>query len=150
MAQEARSYAMVLAMSLAAAWAVARIERRGVRRGRVIGLGVLCLLMPLAHYFSLTVVATLALYAIVRLRGDRRRAVLAATLGPAALFAVAWSPVLYLQAHGASGSGTTVFVDVDPHHYRATFARLALLPLRFLYEPLPNDRAVSMIFAGVC
>jgi hypothetical protein len=140
---------MVLAMALAAAWAVARIERRGVTRGRVIALAVLCLLMPLTHYFAVTVVATLALYAAVGLRGERRRAVLTATIGAGLLFVIAWSPVLYLQKHGASGRGTTIFVDTEPNHWIATAERIALLPARCLYEPLPRDHAVSMIFGAL-
>lgn len=150
MAQEARAYCMVLAMALAAAWAVARTERRGVNRRRVIALAVLCFAMPLTHYFSVAIAATLALYGVIRLRGQKRWAVLGATAGAAALFVLVWSPVLYLQAHGVSGRGTTVFVDAEANHFLATLARLALFPVRCLYEPLPNDRALSMVISGVC
>lgn len=150
MGQEARVYSLVLAVAAAAAWVMARIEKRGVARRRIIALGILCFLLPLLHYFSLTIVATLGGYALIRFRGSVRRKTLMATIIPIVIFVAVWSPVLYRQAHGASAAGTTVFVDASKNHYQETLARLALFPIRSLFEPLPSERNVSMIFAIVC
>jgi hypothetical protein len=144
LARDARPYTMVVALALATAWALVRIEKYGLNRRRLAALAIGCLGLPMTHYFGIFVDATLVVYATLRLRDKNRRAALGACTGAMVLFLIAWGTVLYLQAHGVSGSGTEIFHDTEPHHFIQTFARLALMPARYLYEPLPNMLYLSM------
>jgi 4-amino-4-deoxy-L-arabinose transferase-like glycosyltransferase len=144
LARDARPYTMLVALALATAWALVRIEKYGLNRRRLAALAIGCLALPMTHYFGIFVDVTLVVYAMMRLRGKDRRAALGASVGPVVLFLVAWGPVLYLQAHGVSGGGTVIFHDTEPHHFHQTFARLALMPVRYLYEPLPDSLYLSM------
>jgi len=144
LARDARPYTMMVALALATTWALVRIEKHGLNRRRLVALAIGSLALPLTHYFGIFVDATLVVYATLRLRDKNRRAALGACIGAMALFLIAWGPVLYLQAHGVSGRGIEIFHDTEPHHFIQTFARLALMPARYLYEPLPNSLFLSM------
>jgi len=143
--REARSYMLVMMLGSAAAWAMVRIEKRGTSRPRLLGLAVTCIAMLLTHYFACAIVLTLIAYSWLRLRGTCRRQTLGVCIGALVLFLVAWSPVLYLQGHGASKRGITEFLDRFPAHYWMTFLRLTSLPVRYLYEPLPNMEMLSRV-----
>jgi uncharacterized membrane protein len=144
LARDARPYTMVVALALATAWALVRIEKYGINRRRLAALAIGSLAPPMTHYFGIFVDVTLVVYALLRLRDKNRRAALGACVGAMILFLAAWGPVLYLQAHGVSRGGTVIFHDTEPHHFFQTFARVALMPARYLYEPLPNMLYLSM------
>jgi hypothetical protein len=141
--REARSYMLVMMLGSAAAWAMVRIEKRGLSRLRLLGLAVTCIAMPFTHYFACAIVVTLIVYSWLRLQGESRHQTLRVCIGALLIFLVVWSPILYLQAHGASKRGTTYYSDGTPAHYWLTFLRLTILPVRYLYEPLPNMEMLS-------
>jgi len=130
-AQEARPYAMLMALGAGAMLAMVRIERHGIGAARLCALGGCMLAMALTHYFCFGSLAALGLYALIRLRGRVRLLTLAAMAAAAVLFLVLWGPAMWAQRH------TTRFTFLEEHspdHAEATFWRMDELPQRFLTE----------------
>ncbi len=140
-AQEARAYAMLVALMLGCCDAIVRIEKLGASRRRLIALFLCTLAMLLTHYLAFAVLVALLAYAIIRLRGTGASWALAAA---AIWMLAAWGPVMLEQVtqprsnlswmnEAARGSGPT------------TLSRLAMLPLRFFVTPGPTPPAAAYI-----
>jgi hypothetical protein len=148
---EARSYMLLLALALGACSALARIERSGPSRRRLLALGACLLAGAFTHYHALAALLAVALYAVVRLRGEARRSVLFVLSSVALLFASAWGPFLWVQS---GQTEMTVIQDVGSvrsgmpsggwlrapaaGHVTRTLARAAAIPLLHLIEPMPR------------
>jgi uncharacterized membrane protein len=145
-AQEARSYALLTALGLGACAALVRLEKDGPGAARAAAFGACVLGMLLTHYVALGAAAALAVYAAVRLRGPARKQAAVAEVLAAAVFAVAWGP--FLHAQHVDQAKPTWATSLDPHIVRHTLESLALLPTRFLNEPMRATRAVSMLAIG--
>lgn len=130
-AQEARPYAMLMALGAGAMLAVARIEMRGPSTARLAGLGAAMAAMALTHYFCFGALVALGLYALVRLRSAARRRTLAAMAIAAAGFLALWGPAMWTQRHTTHFS---FLAEDSPDHAELTFWRLDELPQRFLVE----------------
>jgi uncharacterized membrane protein len=145
-AQEARSYALLTAFGLGACAALVRLEQDGPRWSRALALGGCVLAMALTHYAAVGAIAAAAIYAGVRLRGPAlKQAGLAFALA-AALFVVTWGPFLHAQ-HADQTKPAWNSYD-DPEHVRSTLERLAMLPIRFLNEPMRSSRGTALLAAG--
>jgi hypothetical protein len=149
-AQEARSYALVLCISLAACLSLVRIIKHGVQLRRLVILSCLVLAMLETHYFTLAAIAVFFVFAALCLQARDRRRTCIAIGGACALFGLLNLHSILIQRHGISGAGTTVFTDSSSHHFTSTFERLALLPARFLAEPVEAMRPIAALMALVC
>ena len=99
-AQEARSYALLLALGMASLAALAAIERKGASWPRLAALGACALGMALTHYFSAGALVAIAAYAALALEAAARRRVLLTVATALALFFAAWGPFLSLAMIG--------------------------------------------------
>ena len=148
-AQEARNYTMLLALTLAAASAVVRVEKLGVNNRRLLALGASLLATCLTHYLAAGACAALAVYALVRLRARLRDLRLVALSFAAAgvVFLAAWGPFLYQQSRGFAGEISFVETSEADDHALMTLRRLALLPLRYFTEPMKKSINVGYVSA---
>jgi hypothetical protein len=151
-ARQTRNYAMMLALALAAADALVRIERLGLNRRRLVGLTLAALATLLTHYFAAGLVAGLFVFAICRLRGQVRRRTLTAFALVALIFAVSWGPFMWHQRRLFSTSDeATLFLHEGggSGHVLNTLKRLAEAPGTLL---APNDQpavAIALAIVGI-
>lgn len=136
-ARQNRNYTMELAMALAAADALVRIERFGVSRWRVAGLAAATLATLLTHYFCIGFLGALGIYALLRLRGQARIAAASAMVTAGIAFLLCWGPFMWQQrtlfsVHDVS---TTFLDESDPAHVARSLHRALLLPFDMLAEP---------------
>ena len=146
-AQEARSYTMALALVLAAADAIVRIERcGGVTRERIAALALSILALPLTQYLAVGGAAALFLYALVRLRGRERRIVAGTFVAAAIVFAVVWGPFFigqFARFDKEHDWQTTIARADRAGHLMLTLRRLAILPLRYFTDPTKRSLGVG-------
>jgi uncharacterized membrane protein len=136
LAQNARSYPMLLALCLWAALALTSIEQGGTPTKRQWWLLTLMLLAALlTHYTALQVLVTLIAYALLSLRGPQRRAVVTACFAAFAGFALLWGRAIYVQHKIQGFADPQIFIDDSHGHIARTLWRFALLPSMFLGEP---------------
>jgi hypothetical protein len=143
-AQDARPYALVTTLSLAAALALVRIEQRGATRRRAAALGIAALLMPLVHYLAFAELAAMGVYATAVLRGRARRDVLLCLGGATLAFGIIWGPNMVRQRQ-AMIDRTAWLSDPATIHNYDTWARLALTPVRMFLEPDAKTGAIAGI-----
>lgn len=134
--QEARGYTLLLALVLAAAAALARIEAHGPAPRRVAALGGFAFLSAFTHYYALGALAGLAGYGVLRLRGAARRRMLLAFGLAGAVFLAAWGPILWQQRDQAEAK--VGLMDPLSGHLERTLVRLAGLPLPMLTAGEPD------------
>jgi hypothetical protein len=147
-AQEARNYTLALALMLAAADAVVRIEQRGPNARRWGGLTASLLGLLLTIYLSVFVIAGLFLYALIRLRGSVRLATAGAFVVAGILFLLVWGPLLYQQLLGFEKEHSWQTTWTHPGgHLLVTLKRLAILPLRYFTEPMKRSYGVGQLAA---
>jgi hypothetical protein len=149
-AQEARSYALMLAVALWACLSIARIEQLGATTRRCVALGTALLAMLFIHYFAAVGAVVLGIYAAIRLRGRERRRTLIACVIAVAVFAALCGPSILRQRRGASGGGSTVFLDEPRGHVLRTLGRAASLPGGFLSPPQMGWERLAPITAIIC
>ncbi len=130
-AQDARPYALLIALMLAACDALLRIQILGFTRNRAAALFVFCVTMPLTHYLGFAVLAAMLIYALVRLRQTRAPQLIVAA---ALLVLLCWGPTMLAQR--------AVFTEkiawINESHNGAwlrDLVRLCQLPLLFLFDP---------------
>jgi hypothetical protein len=134
-AQEARGYALAVSLVIAAAAALARLERDGPGRLRATALGLAALLAMLTHYYAFGALAGLALHALFGLRGGARRQALIALAVAGAVYAVTWGPRLVEQSSYVLLNNAWVYAHGSDAHGTATLMRLASMPMQFLVGP---------------
>jgi len=144
-AQEARNYALLTLVALAAAAALVRMERRGAAaRWAPFALGAAVLATSLTHYFALGTVLTLGLYAMLRLRGRPRRRAMLAFAAAAVIWLVTWAPIGLQQFEHVADPRILDFLRDSAPGYAGRFVRrLALLPARYFAEPPDDSLAVA-------
>jgi mannosyltransferase len=134
-AHEARGYAMLVALALAACSALVRIEKLGASRLRLIALGASVLGALLTHYSAIPVAIALTIYVLLRLRAGARNRTLIVLVVVVAVFAVIWGPLLFQQrANFAANLGWVR--DDAPGIVGRTMVRIATLPLKLLVTPM--------------
>jgi uncharacterized membrane protein len=144
-AQEARSYALLIAMLLGAATALVRIERMGFGRLRAVALGGCLLGAMLTHYFAVAVCAALGVYAVLRLRGPVRTRVVGVMAASAVVYAMVWGPFLLSQL-GGDGLRNTWIRDGAPGFLSRWAGRMLLAPFRLFTHPRGSDRIAAGVF----
>lgn len=139
-AQEARGYTLALALCLAAASAVARIQEGGATVARVVALGLFSLAAMLTHYYAFGPLAGFALYGLLRCPRAARRRMAVTFLVATACYLSAWGPVMWQQRRRAQSrpwvadSDQTVgrllgrVASVPVHHVTATTFQSPDLP----------------------
>lgn len=145
--QDARPYALMGVLVLLAADAMCRIIKLGVNRGRLAGLACAVAAACLTHYFVLPFIAGLLVYGLLRMRGSQRRQVLFTISFSVIAVALAWGWQARRQIQAGQQSNMYWYVDQESNHWKATLARLSVLPLRYLAEP-PKTAAISAALAG--
>lgn len=133
-AQEARNYTIQLALALAAASALLRIERAGASWPGLLGLCAALLALVMSHYFALGAAIALAIYAAVNLRGRTRWLALGAMAAAALLFLLIWGPAMWQQRQAfAVNAGYNAWLyDTAPGRPLRALADLMLIPARLL------------------
>lgn len=143
-AQEARMYMPLVALSLASANALMRIERLGQNRWRVSALFGSSLAMMLTHYIGILVAVALGCYALIRFLQRRPgfgQAVAALVLS-AWCFAVIWGPFLWQQRQSLRPETQTMLVAGD---WRPGEGLLDLvdLPIELIAQPITRQAALG-------
>jgi len=132
-AQETRGYSLLVALEIAACVALLVIERRGASGVRMVALFASVLAMMLTHYFAIAAVIAMVIYAIIRLRGTTRKAILAGLLAAGIVYAVIWGPFLWQQRQSVEINNAWQIEPAAGHAVR-TIERLAILPVRLVSE----------------
>jgi Dolichyl-phosphate-mannose-protein mannosyltransferase len=104
-AQEARNYAMLLAILYTLAWLMLRVQRLGrLTWKEACLLGALFYCAPLTHYLALGPTVALGLFGVFAFRGRLRRTfvITAATAG--LIFLISWGPIFLQQYRNDIGS----------------------------------------------
>lgn len=99
-AQEARNYALLLALGMIGMAALAAIERAGPTWPRLLTLGGSVLGMALTHYFAAGALLAISAYAAFDLKDATRRRVLATLAFAGTAYVVSWVPFLSLAEIG--------------------------------------------------
>lgn len=149
LAQDARSYTMLLFFSLAAADAVIRIQFLGPTRNRFIALTLCALATALTHYLSAGFLIALAAYAMIRIPTSARRQTLGAFALAAALSLAVWAPLFLSQKNTLPSLTPTFLMEArDVNHPKLTLYRIIGLPTEFLLgedAPDPPGRMSTKI-----
>jgi 4-amino-4-deoxy-L-arabinose transferase-like glycosyltransferase len=130
-AQEARPYALAATFVVAAAAALARLERAGPGWLRTAAFGGAALFAMLTHYYAAGALLGLAVHAALDLRARTRRQALLALVGAGISYAALWGSVLLEQRRHVVANNLWV-LEQAPDHVARTLARVASLPLQFL------------------
>ena len=149
-AQEARNYMPLLTFSLASAALLLRIQKVGHGKTRLVLFSISIMAMLLTHYFSVAVMAALAVYVLLQMRGKDRLAVLASLILTAILFAAVWGAMLLKQLPHGSVQHQWLHEN-DPHPVQHMLRLLIDLPLRLLIET--NDSTFwhwLALLCGIC
>src|SRR5258706_15198074 len=104
--------------------------------------------MLLTHYFAVWVVTAMAIYAIVRFDGLRRRRAVGAIACAVIVFALAWGPSMLGQFRSTAAEAN-YFRDNESGFVWRWLDRLALVPYRLLNEPLPNSDRFAYFFVPI-
>jgi uncharacterized membrane protein len=153
-AQDARSYAMLMAFGLLACDAMVRIELRGADSTRLIALGSFVVIAQLTHYFAALAIGGLAVYAIIRLRGRNRSRALA-TIVAAELFCVGvWGREFLAQMRYLSTTNLGHLQEKSGSPLVATLKYLIVLPGKFfcgddIYSQHPHAAMVATVIGLV-
>jgi uncharacterized membrane protein len=147
LAQETRSYAMLLMVSLAALTSLVRLEKLGPSVARAVALGAAVLMMVLTHYFASAAALAIGVYVIIRLRGRARRDAAIALIVAAIAFFIAWGPFLWQQRANFSAATENWMGEPAAGHVGRDLRRLAEIPLRLLIEPPRNTFPLGYVAA---
>jgi uncharacterized membrane protein len=149
LAQDVRPYALLILLGMAAIDVTARIERDGLTSRRAAALAACVFAMLLTHYFSVVAIAAVGLYVLIRTRGRTRTAVIAAFVIAGVVFAITWLPFMLRQSATLAESGDAWTRTNEDHHALHTLQRLALLPMRLMFEPLERSYVKAYVAAAV-
>lgn len=103
-AREARPYALSLALVLAAAAALVRVERRQAGLPGLIALAIAATAALFTNYFSIGPLLGLGVYAALGMRGRPRRQACLAFLLAFAAFVACWGPMAWAQRARVAGN----------------------------------------------
>lgn len=130
-AQEARPYALLMALGMGAMNALARIATRGDSLGRLIALALCLWGMAMTHYFSAGALLASGAFTLLALRGKTRLRTILAHVAAAVLFLISWGPSLWHQRQIPQVS----FLQENAQHPAfQTLWRFNDLPLRYFID----------------
>jgi hypothetical protein len=130
-AQEARSYPLLILQGIGSCDVLVRIVLAGATRRRLILLVFLLAAMLLTHYFAAGAFAGLGVYARIRLGGRDRRRTLAAFFAAAAIALAAWGCQFYWQLGSLPNFDPSYVRESGPNHVIHVLLRIAELPLKY-------------------
>jgi len=131
-AQESRSYALLILEEIAACDVLVRIILFGATKKRLVSLILLLSVMFLTHYLSIGVLSALAILAIIQSRSRQRRQTVVAFIVAAVLVVAVWGYGFRNQLRTIPFSDPTYFHEIFPHHVANSFKAIVRLPLQYL------------------
>lgn len=141
-AQEVRGYAMLIGLAAIALWLMQRVEAFGITRGGAIGVALMTLPILLTHYFGAGGAVAIALYGLIRFRGQRR-AFIAALAAAAIVYGIVWLPFALRQlAYIGTGDEFMHVAKVEPLH---ELSLLAAAPLRLIVDRTATEQPEWML-----
>jgi hypothetical protein len=130
-AHETRPYALLMVTGLLTARFALTIVRLGPSRWRIIGLGCCAVLFALTHYLSAGALIGVGLFALILLRGPRRRAIVGTLLAALAIVTILWGPQFWEARRLVHLWGSERHYEVAPNGGPAlTGSLLAQTPAR--------------------
>jgi hypothetical protein len=133
-AQDARPYALMAALALAATAALVRIERSGATAWRLAAFAASLLALMLTHYFAIGAATAIVAHGVLRTKGRDRRRLLQTTAIAATAFAMVWGPFMW-SSRSTFADVNTDFLRYDaPGHFMRTLGRLAITPPRLISD----------------
>jgi uncharacterized membrane protein len=148
---EVKQYAFMIFLGLCAMLALIQIEQNGVTRGRIFIFTALLLSLSLTHYFSFGFLFGLAIYCIIRFRGNNLVWLSAAFLASALLFVAIWGYGFYQTFFGAN------FINNNWGNFRQNANMVTYLPAlldawprRILFDVPVEIKFMPIYFAVVC
>jgi uncharacterized membrane protein len=133
-AQESRAYPMLIFFGLCAADALIRIEILGPTRRRLIALCLFLIATALTHYLSAGALVSLAIYAVIRLRGRARWQTLIAFVAGAVVVLALWIPLFLNQKSTLPSLAPTFLREAQlDRHLHLTLYRMMGLPAEYLF-----------------
>jgi hypothetical protein len=137
LSQQVRGYAMAQMWACGALAAIARIDRLGVTRWRMVALAICATALPLTHYFGVIPDLALGAFVLIRFRGATRRRTFGALVVAGAIFLVSWGPFIREQQRTVSQMSNPWLREDVPaiRHALLTLGRAAAVPVRQIAEP---------------
>jgi hypothetical protein len=136
--QAARPYTMLVFLGVVLCDALIAIERKGLSAGKLAVLGGATGALALTHYFSAGAILGAGFYAIIRLRGRSRKAVITAMAAGLLVAAATWGPVFWKTRH---------LYDAYEQFWREagqgigqSGRAIAMIPIRLLLDPSDNSQ----------
>jgi len=149
-AQDARSYPMLIFFGLCCADLVVRIEFLGTTRRRLIGLTFFLAATALTHYLSAGALIAVAVYAVIRLRGQARRQTIVAFAAGAILILAVWIPLFALQKHTLPSLSPTFLLEAPgANHAKLTLYRIIGLPTENLLGEARGEALTSKVVLAI-
>jgi uncharacterized membrane protein len=146
MAQEARAYALVIALGMGACLALVRLEKVGAGWPRAVCLALCTLGMVLSHYFTLGPALAIGVYVLLRLGGAARRQAIMALAAAAGIYLITWGPFLWQQRHTILQNNSWT-VETAPTHRVLQIWNTLEVPARQLCEPPPGTTRLYALSA---
>jgi len=140
-AQEARGYALWGALFLAASAAAARLYKYGPGWPRAISLAACSLAMLLTHFLAFASIAAIGIWCAIYLRGRAARQTLVAYASALVVLLIVGAPLVSVAVENHQDA--MWLREQVAGHVAATVKRVALLPARFLAEPLKGTEILS-------
>ncbi|MGA2230607.1 MAG: glycosyltransferase family 39 protein, partial [Tepidisphaeraceae bacterium] len=140
-AQEARGYALWAALFLAASAAAARLYKYGPGWRRAMALAACSVAMLLTHFLAFASVVAIGIWCGIYLRGRGARQTLIASAAALVVLLIVGAPLVSVAVENHQDA--MWLREPIAGHIAATIERLALLPARFLAEPLKGTELLS-------
>jgi uncharacterized membrane protein len=131
-AQEARSYPMLILIGLGCCDLVVRAEKFGADWPRYSAIAILLAAMLLTHYFAAAGFVALGIYTILRFHGRERARMLITFAIAAAIAIAAWGPQFYLQTINVPDPNPSYVRERFHNHIVQSLIRAAQLPADYL------------------
>jgi hypothetical protein len=144
--QDARPYSLAITLTLASADALMRIVRLGPSRRRTIALYLSLLATCLTHYFAVPAAFAMGFFGVIFTRQGVRRNLILASVAAAVTALALWSHGLWSQHANFFHPAYYWYADNAPRHVAQVLERAALLPIRFLADPLNSSS--TLLAAG--
>ena len=148
-AQEARSYPLLIFLGLTSCDCVVRIKKRGATPRRLFYLMIFLVALLLTHYFSVGAFVGLMIYAATRVAGRDCKRVLGVFLLAAVGAAAAWGPQFLRQMRTVPNLDPSYTREDLPNHALQIMLRASDLPLKYLCGDTFSDRFSQTIHLAV-
>ncbi len=144
LAQEVRSYSMLIALTAITLWQMSRVEVLGptVRRG--IALGAMPLVLLLTHYFAFGSCVAIGGYLLIRFRGRALAAGLIAITVGAAIYAIIWMPFAVKQL-GELGAGDDFLKRDGISLWQRSLSHALAMPFQLLVDRHVGQEPLSVL-----